>query len=182
MILLNRIYIIVPTKSGIGGAEKRFFGLWAYLVSNSIPAYFVSSKILFNSLVQTQEAKSINIQYNSPNFLEFDFALGYQFSKSVKQFIKVYKVEKKDILHFILEHPIARFSQKTLFSCTISGLRTVNTKGVLLQFISVAASDYSDILDPWVHRFFSIFFLLKGEESRGLLIALHIRKSINQVI
>lgn len=146
------IFLFLSTNK-IGGAEKRFAGLWHSLnaaKTNLLDYYLVGSKELLCALKRQEGFDTIEghakiIEYNlSGNFRSF--------KKAVISFVKSY-TKKNDILHFIGDHPLQFFDQrKIVYSITQSSFQNLNVTGKIGQLGGVAFSDIIDVLDPSIYN------------------------------
>lgn len=158
----NRILIVFPTSNGLGGAEKRFFALWCYLLSKDLNVFLVCDLKIFNQLMDTSEGK--NFLRNLPNLRKNHISHTFNLKKKITTVFNHFQkeiVQKEDIIHFVMISPLKRFSNKTIFSCTFSGLGIFSFMGKVTQFSSVFFSSLTDVLDPKTFKMFQKIFFYK---------------------
>lgn len=148
---IRSIFLFLSTNN-IGGAEKRFAGLWHSLnaKTNLVDYYLVGSKELLCALQRQEGFETIE---GHPKIIEYNLNGNFRsFKKAVISFVKSY-TKKNDILHFIGDHPLTSFSQrKTIYSITQSSFRNLNIAGKIGQLGGVAFSNIVDVLDPAIYN------------------------------
>lgn len=159
---MKRVFLLLSTNN-IGGAEKRFAGLWrsANEANNNIKMILVGSKQLLYAL-QKQEGFGEKFERANETFIEHDLSGNFKsFQRSVKTFVKQH-TNDGDVLHFIGDHPLCRFSsRKLVYSITQSSFKNLNASGKLGQLGGVALSDTIDVLDPNIYSFLQKVFFYK---------------------
>ncbi len=135
------------TTSGIGGAEKRFFGLWHYLVTNKLcNCHLLINTELYNTFLQIAPIE-INEYQTNITIWDSALALNKKPLQYVHNIIKNYTAPT-DFIHLINTYSIYNFSNKSLFSFTESALTNVNFKGKLMYWHAFIKYDFIDVLDP----------------------------------
>jgi glycosyltransferase involved in cell wall biosynthesis len=158
---LNIYIVIKPDK--IGGAEKRFAGLWTSLVKQQNPNnyFLVLSQELLNELLSIDDLKNELEKYKE-NIIINRFWGGYfQNCLQAHNLIKRLKT-KGSYFHFIEFFPaIFPFNTKLLFSITASNLSIYNIKGRVMQYFGALFSKRIDILDPEIYKSCKKIFFYK---------------------
>lgn len=165
---MKRVFLIFSTDN-IGGAEKRFAGLWASVneANVDVQIILVGSRQLLSAL-QKQEAFNLQFEKQERPFIEYDLSGGFKkFRQSARAFVAQY-TSKNDILHFVGDHPLCHFPfRHTIYSITQSSLKNLNVSGKLGQFGGVAFSHLVDVLDPTIyHTVRRAFFYKKNKIVR----------------
>lgn len=148
--------IVCITPNGIGGAEKRFTGIWCGLKKDGrIPNLKLAlHQDVYKLLSSNIEFKSALQQYKDDIIL-FDFKFNTNFL-TFRQRAKIFRdafTKSNDIIHFIGVSPlIASKGRRIHFSITASSLKILNWKGQLTQIISAIHSSRTDVLDPLIYR------------------------------
>jgi len=151
---------LILSTNAIGGAEKRFAGLWQSINQEPrlVNIFLVCSSML---LCDLKKQENLGVLFESGSkVIEHDFSGGFkQFRKATHAFIHRYG-RKGDVLHFIGDHPLAVFPDyKVIFSITQSSFKNLNLYGRLGQFGGVLFSNLIDILDPTIYQYLkSVFF------------------------
>jgi glycosyltransferase involved in cell wall biosynthesis len=150
--LSSRSTFLFLSTNNIGGAEKRFAGLWHSInaKTNLVDYYLVGSKELLCAL---QRQKGFDTIAGHPKIIEYDLSGNFRtFRRAVISFVKSY-TKKNDILHFIGDHPLQFFDQrKIVYSITQSSFQNLNVTGKIGQLGGVAFSNIVDVLDPSIYN------------------------------
>lgn len=162
---MNAVYYIIPTNV-VGGAEKRFIELWAYLQQkNSFNLNLIISKDLVAGPNANDTLQNIITKYKSKVFY-FDInpsAGVFNFQKKLYRLVcSITKAD--DILHFIIGFPsliVPLKHKKTIYTLTESGFNNVNTKGRIAYLLNILRASHVDILDPMLHKKLSHLFFYK---------------------
>lgn len=149
---LPPVYIILST-TGIGGAEKRFFGLWQSLqqIPRTRAVKIVCTPELYSRLHDNAEFASAFQQYTD-HIISADIrSSGFgDYREKIRSFVRD-QVAPGSVLHFIGDHPLVRMKgMRQIYSITQSSLANLNLKGRLGQYAGVFFSDHTDILDPGI--------------------------------
>jgi glycosyltransferase involved in cell wall biosynthesis len=159
---VSKVFIILSTDH-IGGAEKRFVGLWQALCEKEekLQAMLVVSPGLFSILQQQEDFAGVLNRFRE-RILQFDPGGGFKkFQSAVKDFVSGHTSEN-DILHFIGDHPLLPgLKRKQVYSITQSSLKNLNAAGKTGQLGGVAFSDVTDILDPLIFKQMRRIFFFK---------------------
>lgn len=159
---MKRVWIFIHTNN-IGGAEKRFAGLWKALQEIDGDYNLVLRKELFQRFCEDSDLKESMTLYNSHIFF-IDFSLHQNLSNNYKGFINIYCGDG-DIIHFVGEHPFfATKKKQQLFSITQSSLNNLNLKGKVGHFVGSYLSDFIDILDPGIFTTMKKLFFFKRKK------------------
>jgi glycosyltransferase involved in cell wall biosynthesis len=157
-----KIYIIIKHDK-IGGAEKRFTGLWANLVrQQGVNKYFlILSQELLEELITIDDLKDTLLAFKE-NIIIHKFSGGYlQNTKQAYKLINSLK-SKESYFHFIEFFPAYYpLGAKLLFSITASNLGIYSAKGRVSQYLGTLFSKKVDILDPQIFKSFSSIFGFK---------------------
>ena len=163
---MKSVHYIIPTAA-IGGAEKRFIELWAYLRENQ--DQFNLKLVISAALLQAIRANETLYKLVSPHEahisvydISFDEPV-ISFQKKLYRFVCEH-VPKNDIVHFILSFPTYIFPvrhMKSVYSLTESSLGNVNIKGRLLYLLNIFRTCQADIIDPVVYRKLCRYFFYK---------------------
>ena len=153
---MKRVWIFIHT-SHIGGAEKRFAGLWQSLQDTEGIYNIVLRKGLHDKFLKDIELEHTLAEKRASVFFldETDLKTAY------RSFIKK-NTTAGDVLHFIGEHPFLRTkNRKQVFSITQSSLKNMNLFGKLGQFAGIYFSDVADVLDPSIFKLMQRVFVFK---------------------
>lgn len=163
---MKPVHYIIPTAA-IGGAEKRFIELWAYLRENQ--QQFNFKLVISAPLQQAVRANDTLYKLVSPHeahinvyHISFDEPV-IAFQKKLYRFVCEH-VPESDIVHFILSFPTYIFPvrhKKSVYSLTESSLANVNLKGRLLYLLNIFRSKQADIIDPVVYRKLCRYFFFR---------------------
>jgi len=159
---VQKIFLILSTDN-IGGAEKRFVGLWKSICETRKDIDFVLtlSPKLYSTLSQ-QDAFANALVLFQDHVIQFDLTGGFKkFQAAVKQFNEKY-LRENDILHFVGDHPLLPLpGRKQVYSITQSSLKNLNFSGRLGQLAGISKSDKIDILDPNIYNKVCRWFFYK---------------------
>ncbi|MGZ4089397.1 MAG: glycosyltransferase [Bacteroidia bacterium] len=163
--MAQKVFIILSSNN-IGGAEKRFVGLWQAIceLHSETFACLVLSPRLY-TVLQQQKDLALGINKFNEKIIQFDLTGRFkEYRKAVKNFVTLY-TSPKDLLHFIGDHPlIPRLNRKQVYSITQSSLKNLNLVGRIGLVGGVFLSQITDILDPRVYcQMTSLFFLKKNK-------------------
>ena len=149
---MRSVFIILSTIH-IGGAEKRFAGLWNSFLQkreqNSFNLFLILNPALYEKFVDAEilirdHPNVIVEKLSEKNFLTY--------RANVKRAIKKYS-RKGDIIHFIGYTPfLFIFSRKTLLSVTYSNINVEGLKAKWIVYVSLLLSGSADILDSGVYK------------------------------
>lgn len=162
---MQKVYIFLQTNS-IGGAEKRFYGLWKFLQNGNDGKYQL---VLSQQLMDCLRAWDDNDGLNSPNIstLEF-FTSGYgAYVKNLEKWVDE-NTSVGDTLHFVGYNPLTRFkNRRVVSSLTQSSLWVGGVKYGLMTMAGTFFADRVDLLDPSVYSYFrKLFFFGKSKFSQ----------------
>jgi glycosyltransferase involved in cell wall biosynthesis len=163
---MRTIYIIFSTID-IGGAEKRFSGLWKSFQNDNesgLKVKLVMNPQLFNRLVESNEIGNNDENIVVVQLQGNDFK-GYR--NNIRAFIKNHTVPN-DIIHFIGISPLLKvYKRKVLFTITNSNLNVLSKNNKRVILLSCFLANAIDILDPKLFiKICSIFFWKKKSISR----------------
>jgi len=148
-----KIFLILSANH-IGGAEKRFVGLWqlAHQHNEQILLYLVLTSELKKHF-ENQKAFKVSFHQYQTFICVFEYDNGFSgFKNSIKKFI-TQNSSSEDVMHFVGDHPLIHSSfRKQVYSITASSLKHYNIKGKLGQFLGVFISNHIDVLDPKVTK------------------------------
>lgn len=159
---MRTVFLILSTDN-IGGAEKRFFGLWKALVeTNTDFSYKLVITPQLHRALRQQEKAEVLFKYTNSHIIEQDFPKGFKAFRSAIRSFNAQYVSANDILHFIGDHPLFHASrQKQVFSITQSSLKNLNLIGKMGQLAGVFFSDVVDVLDPGIYKQLRQVFVYK---------------------
>jgi len=163
---MRSVHYIIPTAA-IGGAEKRFIELWAYLRENQqeFNVRLVISAQLY-SAIQRNETLYNLLRPHEAHISRYNISFAepiISFQKKLYRFVCEQAAEK-DIVHFILSYPTYIFPVKhknSVYSLTESSLGNVNIKGRILYLLNIFRAAQTDIIDPVVYRKVCRYFFYK---------------------
>jgi glycosyltransferase involved in cell wall biosynthesis len=162
---VKRVFIILSTNH-IGGAEKRFAGLWqfAHQHKENWELHLVLTPTLKKHFENQKAFEWAFRQYNESIHL-FEFENGFRgFKKSIRKFLEQHTGED-DVIHFVSDHPLTPSSfRKQVYSITASSLKQYNFKGRLGHFVGVYLSHRIDVLDPKVTKQLQNYFWFKSRQ------------------
>ena len=163
---MRSVHYIIPTAA-IGGAEKRFIELWAYLRVNQqeFNLKLVISAQLY-AAIQNNETLHTLLQPHKAHISVYNISFDepiISFQKKLYHFVCEHAA-KDDIIHFILSYPTYIFRvkhKKSVYSLTESSLGNVNIKGRVLYLLNIFRAAQTDIIDPVVYRKVCSYFFYK---------------------
>jgi glycosyltransferase involved in cell wall biosynthesis len=162
---MRNVFLLLSTDN-IGGAEKRFFGLWKAIMEmdHKFSCKLVITPKLFKALQELEDSSHVLRQFQQ-NIIQYEFSGGFKnFKKATKNFISVYTSDG-DIVHYVGDHPLLfAYKRKQVFSITQSSLKNLNAAGKFGQVAGVYYSDVVDILDPIVYRQIRNLFFYKHKK------------------
>ncbi len=155
---MRSVYIIFSTID-IGGAEKRFAGLWRSFKSNeNFKVNLVMNPELYNKLLLLKEIMPDTKNVMATKLQGKNF---WEYRKNVKLFIKKFTMND-DIIHFIGISPLLKFSKrKIIFSLTNSSLNLEGRNNKVVLLLSCLLANIIDILDPGVYKKIRTLFFWK---------------------
>jgi glycosyltransferase involved in cell wall biosynthesis len=160
--LLDKSIFLILSTNTIGGAEKRFAGLWHSVNEGAshVNLYLVCSKQLL-AVLKTQESLGTSVT-NNRKVIEYDFSGGFtNFQKATRSFITKY-TRDGDVLHFVGDHPLSKFrNRQIVYSITQSSFKNLNLYGKLGQIGGVMFSNIIDVLDPTIYKFLKRVYFYK---------------------
>ncbi len=159
------IWIIIANEK-LGGAEKRFTGIWEGLVNRSDHGQKITLVLppeLYNIFSSSVEFKDSFDKYrNSILIHDFYYAAGAAaVRKNLRDFVYTH-TQEGDTLHFIDAHPLhAVKNRQVIFSVTQSSFKNLSVKGKTAQLLAIFHSQKTDVLDPGIYKFVKRLFFLK---------------------
>jgi glycosyltransferase involved in cell wall biosynthesis len=147
--LTSPIFICIPTAA-IGGAEKRFAGLWRFLnVRSDLDVRLVVKRKLLEVLQGLPELHPL------PNSVVVYEVLGRQTPRAALRGVltQLHTMHPTAVFHFVMISPfeVQRFrSRRTLFSEPTASLSLFNWKGRLASRLGALVSSKTDVLDESV--------------------------------
>ena len=159
---MKKVWLFLHTEH-IGGAEKRFAGLWKALQGRLGAFNLVLKKELYQKFKSDNDIKGELVKYADHIFFLDTSSTNEKLKSLYKGFIDKHANEG-DIFHFIGEHPFLRTPKnKQIFSITQSSLKNLNAFGKAGHFLGVMFSDVIDVLDPTIYKIMrSTFFYKKS--------------------
>lgn len=157
---MSLVFVCIPTPT-LGGAEKRFVGLWRYLCQEGLfDARLVVQRSLFEVLARTPEFAPL------PQAVElFDVPSGESARSAMRETLRrLHTRNPKAVFHFVMVTPfeVQRFaSRRTVFSEAVASLNLFNWKGRLASRLGALASSRVDALEEEVVADFSRFLPFK---------------------
>jgi glycosyltransferase involved in cell wall biosynthesis len=165
MTVLNKIYIFVTIKGkNIGGAEKRFLGLWQHLVVTNPNMMLVTTQEIFDIQCADKSFES-TVKNHAQNVLFFKHTSS---TNKIVELIHLRKfinthTQRGDVLHFTCEFfslPILR--RRSIYSVTHTSFALYNFMGKLVQYYGIFIAGKVDVLDPRIYiRLQKLFFFKK---------------------
>lgn len=142
------VYLCLPTPT-VGGAEKRFAGLWRHLHLSGAPVRLVAQRPLYEVLKRTPELAPL------PDAVElFDVPEGERYRASMRRCLsRLHREHPEAIFHYVMctQQEVQRFwSRRTLHSVTAASLSLYNWKGQLMVLAGAAISARVDVLEEAV--------------------------------
>ena len=163
---MKSVFIVFSTIH-IGGAEKRFTGLWRSFqnsANSNLQVKLILNPALYEKLVESGELVAgekniIVVTLSQKNF--------WQYRKNVTNTLKAHAV-KGDIIHFIGLSPVIKTRGiKQLFSVTGTKLNVDGFVNMMLILASAFFANTIDVLDPVVFKQTkNIFFWKKKQVYR----------------
>jgi len=160
---MKTVFIVLSTIH-IGGAEKRFTGLWKSFqqaTNNNLQVKLVVNKALYLKLAESGEINNEQKNIIAGNLSGKNF---WQYRNSVKDILKTHAT-KGDIIHFIGLSPLLKIKgTKQLLSITGT---TLNVDGWVNMAMMLASAFYAnaiDVLDPRVHTIMKKLFFWKSKK------------------
>jgi glycosyltransferase involved in cell wall biosynthesis len=148
---LPTVFLCLPT-SAIGGAEKRFSGLWRYLSQQrQVDVVLVVQRALLDALSRLPELNPLPL-----NVSTFEVA-PHESPRSAlrKKLTRLHEGNPDAIFHYVMMGPaeVQRFSsQRTLFSEPVASLSLFNWKGRLSSRMAAMLATKTDVLDASVRE------------------------------
>lgn len=144
------VYLCLPTST-LGGAEKRFAGLWKYLSVSGFPIRLVAQRRLYEVLERTPELAPL------PDSVElFDVPEGKRYRAAMRECLsRLHRANPDAIFHYVMctLPEVQRFwSRRTLYSVTAASLSLYNWKGRLTEHLAAALASRVDVLEEDVQR------------------------------
>jgi glycosyltransferase involved in cell wall biosynthesis len=156
---MTKVYIIFSTID-IGGAEKRFTGLWRSFQTGNNKELKVN--VVMNPQLHSRllEMKEINSDHNTIFVTKLQGTNFLSYRKNVQEFIKN-QTAPNDIIHFIGISPLLRpYKRKILFSLTNSNLNSGRSNKTVILLSSLLANAL-DVLDPDIFKKINTLFFWK---------------------
>ncbi len=151
---IPNVFIIIPTQE-IGGAEKRFVGLWLFLQNHKkLSIKIVIAKKLYEKIKTIQEFDGIERFENNVIVYEAERRGTFDLIKNFRQFYLQYR-ETNSIFHYVLISPfLIHFlpTSKTIFTIPSTSLGHYSFKGLLRIYLGILQASKTDILDPKVYE------------------------------
>lgn len=141
------IFLITDVE-GVGGAEKRIFGLWLNLQKRGINCRLVIYQKLLDYLLATGEFSDF-AQYRQ-NVLIISLPQGslVEKSRALRRFIEE-RLSPDEILHFIMYFPIfLRVPNPIIYTDPISNSKHYNFREKVAVYTRIFLADRVDMLDP----------------------------------
>lgn len=157
---MPKVFIFIHTKS-IGGAERRFSGLWKSLQEISFDAHLVLQNSLLQKLILDKKFAAV-VENNRQKIHELQVEPGEKLKSAYQRFVSK-NCNGDDVLHFVGEHPFFSSRQKQLFSITQSSLKNLNIFGKTGHLLGCFLSDQIDIIDPKIYSTFRKLFFYKKD-------------------
>ena len=157
---MSPVFICLPTPT-LGGAEKRFVGLWRHLrLRGTVDARLVVQRRLLEVLSTTPEFLPL-----PPEVEVFDVPDGKGVRGPMREVLRrLFAAHPRAVFHFVMITPleVQRFaSQRTVFSEAVASLDLFNWKGRLASRLGALAASKVDALEEDVVADFSRLFPFK---------------------
>jgi glycosyltransferase involved in cell wall biosynthesis len=137
---------LVIFAEGLGGAEKRFIGLWLHLRRRGVPIGLVLGKALLAKLHGVREFDGLPTHASA--ITTFDSAQGLADLRRVLR--QRWLRDRRTVFHFVHVPPIVvqRFpSRRTVFSMTAATWRYTSRRGLLATYAGMIAAGHVDVLN-----------------------------------
>lgn len=152
------VFIVLPTDH-IGGAEKRFAGLWQHLLAHTeIDARLVVGQSLLDHLSTVPDLHAVREHRDRIVLVEPYSKLGFRHTLKMLE-----KQAPGAIIHVVTGAPWKfhrYFSRRSIFTVTTARMALLNWRGLVGSYLGAALSSRTDVLDPAVHHELSsrVFF------------------------
>jgi glycosyltransferase involved in cell wall biosynthesis len=161
------IWIIIANEK-LGGAEKRFTGIWEGLVKQA--GYSGSVKVvlppaLYNIFSSSAEFKDSFEKYRNSIVIHdfFNAAGATALRKELRDFVYTH-TQDGDTLHFIDAHPLRTFkNRRVVYSVTQSSFKNLSAKGKIFLLLAILLSQKTDVLAPGIYKSVKWIFLMKSK-------------------
>jgi glycosyltransferase involved in cell wall biosynthesis len=144
------VFIVLPTDH-IGGAEKRFAGLWQYLLTHSdLDVRLVVGQSLLDHLSTVPELSAMRERRDRITIVEP--YTKEQFKRTLRE---LEKQSPRAIIHVVTGAPWKfhrYFSRRSIFTVTTARMALLNWRGLVGSYLGAALSARTDVLDPAVHH------------------------------
>lgn len=160
---MNNVFIVLSTIH-IGGAEKRFTGLWKSFQENADKGFIV--KLVMNEGLYQKLAESGEVNPGNKNIITANLSgkSFWQYRKNVKNILKA-QATKGDIIHFIGLSPVIKIKgTRQLFSITGTRLNVDGRINMALILASALYANAIDVLDPRVYATVKKIFFWKQKK------------------
>lgn len=146
---MNTIYICIPSST-LGGAEKRFTGLWKFLrQQRGLDARLVAQRPLYELLQKVEEFRPLPTEAEL-----YDLQPGESQRQGLRRAISaLHRANPAAVFHFVMATPleVQRFaSRRTVFSEAMASLSLFNWKGRLASRLGAATAGRVDALEEEV--------------------------------
>ncbi|MGV3625172.1 MAG: hypothetical protein ACO1OB_30440 [Archangium sp.] len=154
---MNTVYICIPSST-LGGAEKRFTGLWRFLRQHrGLDARLVTQRPLYELLQKVEEFRPLPTEAEL-----YDLQPGESQRQGLRRAISVlHRSNPSAVFHFVMATPleVQRFaSRRTVFSEAMASLSLFNWKGRLASRLAAATAGRVDALEEEVLADYRRFF------------------------
>lgn len=160
---MNNVFIVLSTIH-IGGAEKRFTGLWKSFqenANNGITVKLVMNESLYQKLIESGE---VNIDQKNIITANLSGKSFWQYRKNVKSILQAHAT-KGDIIHFVGLSPVIKIKgTKQLLSITGTRLNVDGWINMALILASALYANAIDVLDPKVYATTKKIFFWKRKK------------------
>ncbi len=160
----KKIYLlIIPKAEKIGGAEKRFLGMWEYLVTQNKKYVLITTKEIYTISCKDATFQKIAEKY-AQNILFFEYKEHKNKLEELVYFRNfIYTTtEKNATLHFICEFfTLPLLHRKVIYSVTCTSFKMYNTNGKIAQYVGMLMADKIDILDPTLYSKIPKYYFFK---------------------
>jgi glycosyltransferase involved in cell wall biosynthesis len=145
------VYLILSLHE-IGGAEKRFAGLWQHLrAQGEVDVRLVVPSALHELLLAMDEFRE-GLRLHAHAVSVFEGRGRWSLARHLRA---LHASEPGAVFHFVMDSPaIAQWfvSRRTLFSLPQSSLAQLNRRGRAVTYAGVLRARRIDVLDPRVHQ------------------------------
>lgn len=142
------IFLITDTGAGVGGAEKRIFGLWLNLQKRGAGFRLVTYQKMLDLLAATGEFAGFEQYRKNIEIIARPKGGIVEKSRLLRLFVTE-KLSPGELLHFTMYFPLLlRLPNPVVFTDPISNAAHYGWRGKLVNYARILLADRTDVLDP----------------------------------